>query len=221
MLNRRELYGQGGRVLRKILLLIFLLLLPITAYSQPINPFLSWESIDGSTESYPYKIITDFTDNGDGTITLDSFGNISVDGLCSRGNISVAGYYYGDGSELTGIPKAIHFTIDGGGSAISTGAKGWVRVPFAMTITGVELTADTSTTSVIDCWVDSYSNFPPDNSDTITGGNEPTITASTKSQDTTLTDWTTSISAGDYVKINVDSNDNATKLYLTLYGTIQ
>jgi hypothetical protein len=90
-----------------------------------------------------------------------------------------------------------------------------------MTITGVELTADTSTTSVIDCWVDSYSNFPPDNSDTITGGNEPTITASTKSQDTTLTDWTTSISAGDYVKINVDSNDNATKLYLTLYGTIQ
>lgn len=115
---------------------------------------------------------------------------------------------------------AIHFTLDGSGSAITTGAKSWVRVPFACTLTGWELTVDTSATITIDVWKDTYANYPPDNADAMPGAEkEPAITAAIKAQDTDITDWTTDdIAAGDYIKINVDANDNATKAYLTLYG---
>jgi hypothetical protein len=115
---------------------------------------------------------------------------------------------------------AIHFTLDGSGSAITTGAKSWVRVPFACTLTGWELTVDTSATITIDVWKDTYANYPPDNADAIPGAEkEPAITAAIKAQDTDITDWATDdIAAGDYIKINVDANDNATKAYLTLYG---
>ena len=114
---------------------------------------------------------------------------------------------------------AMHFTIDGGGEIISTGAKSWIRLPFACTITGWELTVDTSATITIDVWRDTYANFPPDNGDTLTNGHEPAIAAAVKAQDTDISDWTdVTLDVGDYVKINVDANDNATKAYLTIYG---
>jgi hypothetical protein len=57
--------------------------------------------------------------------------------------------------------------------------------------------ANTSTTTVIDIWKDTYANFPPTVADTITGSAKPAITASNKNTSTTLTGWTTSINAGD------------------------
>jgi hypothetical protein len=113
----------------------------------------------------------------------------------------------------------IEIVVDGGGSAITTGVKGYIEIPFACTITQVTMLADTSTTTTVDIWKDSYANYPPDNSDTITGGNEPAISAGVKDQDSTLTSWTTSITAGDILGYNVDANDNATLLTISLRVT--
>jgi hypothetical protein len=115
--------------------------------------------------------------------------------------------------------RAIVLAIDGGGSAITTGIKADVYVPYAATITAVTMLADQSGSIVVDIWKDTYANYPPTVADTITASAKPTITTATKSQDTTLTGWTTAISAGDTLRFNVDSASTITRLHLALTVT--
>lgn len=75
----------------------------------------------------------------------------------------------------------------------------------ACTIEEVRLLADQSGSIKVDLWKDAYANFPPTDADSICGGNEPEISSGTKDSDTTLTDWTTSVSDGDIIRVNVDS----------------
>jgi hypothetical protein len=115
----------------------------------------------------------------------------------------------------------ITFVIDGGGSAITTGAKkAYVRVPVACTIVGNYLVADQSGSIVIDVWKDSYANFPPTVADTITASAKPTLSTAQKSSDTTLTGWTTALAAGDWVEVSVDSATTVTKVTLVLEVTL-
>ncbi len=122
----------------------------------------------------------------------------------------------GDSDLVNTKTTAITFTIDGAGSAITTGTKAYWRCPYACTIQSVTMLADVSTTTSVDIWVDTYANYPPTDLDSITSSAVPTITTATKSEDTTLTGWDTAIAAGDCIAFNVDSNDNATKLTLIL-----
>lgn len=109
--------------------------------------------------------------------------------------------------------------IDGGGSAITTGVKGDIEVPFGCTITAWEVLADQSGSIVIDVWKDTYANFPPTVADTITGSEKPTLSSATKNQDTNLTTWTTSVSAGDILRFNVDSATTVTRVTLSITVT--
>lgn len=113
---------------------------------------------------------------------------------------------------------AMNFVIDGGGSVITTGLKGFLEVPFAMTLTGVTILADQSGSAVIDIWKDTYANFPPTVLDTITASAKPTISSAVKTKDTTLTGWTTSVSAGDILAFNVDSASTVQRLTIALTG---
>ena len=79
--------------------------------------------------------------------------------------------------------------------------------------------ADASGSVVIDIWKDTYANYPPVVGATITGSAKPTITTATKAQSTTLTGWTTSLAAGDYLEVNVDSVATITNVTLTLTVT--
>lgn len=111
---------------------------------------------------------------------------------------------------------SITFIIDGGGSAITTGVKGDLEIPFACVIQQATLLADQSGSIVIDIWKDTYANYPPTVADTITASAKPTISSATKSQDATLTGWTTSIAAGDTLRFNVDSATTITRVTLSL-----
>lgn len=113
---------------------------------------------------------------------------------------------------------SITIVIDGGGLTITTGIKGYLEIPFACTISAWTLLADQSGAIKIDVWKDTYGNFPPDNSDSITNGHEPEITASgSKAQDTDLSDWTTvSVTAGDILGFNVDSVTSHQRVTLAL-----
>jgi len=112
--------------------------------------------------------------------------------------------------------SGISFIIDGGGSAITTGIKGDLEIPFDCTIQQATLLLDQSATFTLDIWKDTYANFPPTVADTITAAAKPSTSAATKDQDSTLTGWTTSVSAGDIIRFNVDANDNATRATISL-----
>lgn len=142
--------------------------------------------------------------------------------------ISIAGLA-GEPAELTthkGLASAHHsnvtaipFVIDGGGSAITTGEKGHLEIPFACTIERVTMMADQSGSIVVDIWKDTYANSPPTDADSITASAPPTISSAQKSQDSTLTGWTTSIAAGDFLAFNVDSCSTITRVTLSLKVT--
>lgn len=112
--------------------------------------------------------------------------------------------------------SAITFVIDGGGSAITTGEKGHLEVPFICTIEQATMLADQSGSIVVDIWKDTYANFPPTNADSITAATPPTITAALKSQDATLTGWTKSLAKGDILAFNVDSCTTITRVTVSL-----
>ncbi len=112
--------------------------------------------------------------------------------------------------------ESINFIIDGGGSAITTGEKGHIIVDFACTIQSVTMLADQSGSIVVDIWKDTYANFPPADGDSITSSAVPTISTATKSQDATLTGWTTAIAAGDILAYNVDSITTCERVTVTL-----
>jgi hypothetical protein len=148
-------------------------------------------------------------------------------GKTSDGSVALGTLTAGTGITVTNAAGAItiaaavrtgtlQLVIDGGGSAITTGVKAYCDVPVACTITAATLLADVSGSIVIDVWKDVYANYPPTVADTITASAKPTITTALKSQNTTLTGWTTALTAGDILAINVDSAATITRCTLSL-----
>lgn len=113
--------------------------------------------------------------------------------------------------------RAIGYSIDGGGVPISLGVAGsGLTVPFDCVIQSVTLQANVTGSIVIDIWKDTYANYPPTVADSICASAKPTISASNKSVDATLTGWTKTITAGDVLYFNVDSCSTITNCTLTL-----
>lgn len=130
-----------------------------------------------------------------------------------------AGSWQPFGASSAGGARSFGITIDGGGAVITTGLKGYVSIPFSGTITQWDLVADVAGDIVIDIWKDTYANFPPVVADTITGTEKPTLAASQKNQDTALTTWNTTVTAGDQVAFNVDSVATVKRVTLVVWVT--
>jgi hypothetical protein len=116
--------------------------------------------------------------------------------------------------------RTIGIVIGNGSEESTTGVKGFVSAPFTGTITKARLlSTDASSTSgsiVIDVWKDTYANYPPTNVDSITASAPPTLSSAAKSEDSTLTGWTTSVTTGDVIGFNVDSVSTVTRVLLEL-----
>lgn len=110
----------------------------------------------------------------------------------------------------------IQFIIDGGGSAITTGVKGDIMIPYNCTVLGWDIVADTSGSIVVDVWKDTYTNFPPTVADTIAGSEKPTLSSAQKNQDTSLSSWTTTLTRNDWLRFNVDSITTVTRVTIAL-----
>lgn len=115
-----------------------------------------------------------------------------------------------------GGTSLLYFEIDGGGSAIEAGTKFEFSLPFAGTITANRVLAKETGSIVFDIWKDTYANYPPTVADSITASAKPTISSGVKSEDTTLTGWTTPFAAGDTFIVNVDSCSGMTRCALLL-----
>lgn len=117
---------------------------------------------------------------------------------------------------VTGEFALAQAVIDGGGSAITTGVKGDIGpFPFDCEIAEVTCLLDQSGSIVIDVWKDTYANYPPVDGDSITASAPITVTTAVKSQDATLTGWTKAISAGQTLRLNVDSITAAQRATVT------
>ena len=90
--------------------------------------------------------------------------------------------------------------------ALSAGAKIPIHIAEDATIKKVVvLTVGGPGDVVIDIWKDAFASYPPSVSESICGGNLPTITNGESFEDSTLTDWTTVVSQGDTLMVVLDS----------------
>ena len=112
--------------------------------------------------------------------------------------------------------KQVMACFDGNGSAIAAGTKVYVPCRFTGTITRASIFADVSGSCVIDVWKDTYANYPPTVADTIAASAKPTLSTAIKNDDSTLTGWTTSVTAGDVFGFNVDSATTVTRVVVVL-----
>lgn len=137
-----------------------------------------------------------------------------------RGTITLAspGGGGGGGTGSTTLSGALRFESGAADAptVVAVGTKGYMRVPFACTITGWTIQADVSTTAVLDVWKIAAGTAEPTNSNSITASAKPTLTADDVVNSTTLTGWTTSVAAGDLIGWEVESNNNAKFLGLSI-----
>ena len=105
-------------------------------------------------------------------------------------------------------------TIDGNGGVITVGQKGYITIPYNGTITDWEIMADRAGACNIDIRKSTFSGFPTQTS--ITGSAPITMSAAQKAASSILTDWTSSISAGDVYGFTLNSATSITRLNLII-----
>jgi len=117
--------------------------------------------------------------------------------------------------------RQVTLIVDGQGSVITTGVKGFISIPVAGTwqkwrLLATDAGTPTSGSIVIDVWKIAYSSYPPTVANTITGSDIPTLSSAIKNESTALTGWTTTFSAGDTLGFNVNSATSVKRVSLTL-----
>jgi hypothetical protein len=154
------------------------------------------------------------------SITKDASGLKLSGDSSSPGNNQVYGTdasgvkgWKADPSAGSGFTKdTIGVTVDGGGSVVTTGSKGYKVIQEACTITGWTILGKESGSVVVDIKKCTYAGFPT--TSTITGTEKPTLSSAQKNQDLTLTTWTTSLLEGDILEFIVDSASTCTRFNL-------
>ncbi len=116
--------------------------------------------------------------------------------------------------------RNITFNFDGGGSALTSGKLIYLsNIPYGGTISGNTILADESCSATVDVWMTTYSGAPPTVANTITASDLPTLSSQQKNNDTTLTGWTTSITAGNTMIAKLVTNSGCQFISLTLQVT--
>lgn len=109
--------------------------------------------------------------------------------------------------------------FDGGGSSISTGKIQDVVAPFAGTIDSWEIFSDVADTVTVEIWKDVYANYPPTVADKITASAPPSLSAVDHDTSSTLTGWTTSVTAGDVLRFKITAVTVATRVLVVVHYT--
>jgi len=162
--------------------------------------------------------VADDVGNGEVDITIESTGPGSPSG---SGIDELTGHVTagpGSGSQIATLDETfrtryITVTVGGAGVDITTGPKSvYVTLP-AGTLTDWRLVSPDSGNIVIDVLKGTFAAFPTMSS--ITGTAEPELSGVDKDEDTTA-GWTTSVSAGDILDVDVISCSGITRATLVL-----
>lgn len=166
-----------------------------------------------------YVIITEGTaqygtlwiETGLGPFTIGTTAIVFTQLQVTNVNLLEGDILFGNSSNIgQGIPYTGSFgvSIDGGGSVPSTGAKGYITMPYDGTITEWYIVANTSSSAVIDVL--------RSGSSIIGGGNKPTLT-SQSAANAAVSGWTSdTVTEGDVIEFSLSSVSTATFLNLVL-----
>lgn len=112
----------------------------------------------------------------------------------------------GSGATTNQNLRTITAVFDGGGSALSGTTTRCTHVNFAGSITGFTMISDVSGNATVDVLTVAYGSYTgPGSASSITDSHTPSMTGATKYQDTTLTGWTTALSANTAVCFTLSS----------------
>ena len=117
--------------------------------------------------------------------------------------------------------NSFNLAMGDGVNALTTGTKGVLEIHFPCTITQADLLADVSGSAVVNIYKiagGSYTGWASVTT-SIVASAKPTLGGAARSSDSTLTGWTTSLSAGDVLKVTVESASTITALSLVLKVT--
>ena len=107
--------------------------------------------------------------------------------------------------------SVISLVLDGAGSAITTGVKADILIPYDCTIVLSTLATDVAGTISVDIWIDTFDHFPPTVDDSKL---TPSIAiAGTTYQSSALS---IAIVANSIVRFNVDACDTITRCLVAL-----
>lgn len=164
--------------------------------------------------------------SGNQTITVSGdcggSGTTSISLTCTKINggapptsVSYAGYNSAGQPVHTVNQRAIGWSFDGGGSALTTSLVGYMAVPFACTISGWSATVDTGTITW-GVWKVATGTAIPTSTNSIVASAAPAISTGTALHSTTLTGWTTSVSQYDIFGFAITAVSSATRASLVL-----
>jgi hypothetical protein len=170
----------------------------------------------GDIETNRYVVFTETTSTGTPS------GNDLYQYAKDKSGVSTLYWRDDGGTERTHNGyRIIGLVFDNNGTAIA--ANDEVTYPsliYSGVIEEVELLGDQSGSIVIDIWKCTYAQYDnsthPVDGDSITAAAPPTITTAHKSQDSTLTGWTTTLSIGDVLRFHVDSCTSITQCAIRL-----
>ena len=158
------------------------------------------------------------------TSSMDSFYEVynsiqSLENKIDQINLGAQGPTGPQGATGSGSTfGSFGITVDGSGSVITTGNKGYSVLPYDGTITGWQIIADKVGSCVIDVWKASSGNIPT-SANSITGSEKPTISSQQINSDLSLSTWSTSITQNDVICFNVDSASLVTRVNLIIFIT--
>jgi hypothetical protein len=112
------------------------------------------------------------------------------------------------------FPYVLQLEVGGFGTVLPTGIVGDLQAPVDGTITSVALQADQTGSVAVSVWKDTYANYPPTILDVKSSGFS--ISSGVGLLDSTLSGWTTDVTAGDCFRFNIDSVSTITRLTITI-----
>lgn len=171
-----------------------------------------------SVTAFTYNNLNTLTisdsENDTFSATINQMSGLTVGGILSATTIS-ATTYYGNGGNLTGITGSFGISVDGSGSVLTSGVKGYVILPYNATITGWDIIGNTSGTCVFDVWRGSNYQIPTV-INTITGNEKPNLNSQQINSDNSLSSWTTDVFINDVISFNIISATTISRVNLII-----